>query len=293
MSLLSDTMGQPERVWSLCRLLEAIGGRGERAEVERWMMPASFRATEKSVIQVNQTLGAARSLGVVAGEADEVLLRMDEVPSDIADFMDEAHRRLRDEPSDADQIVLEVYACTLVETERFGSTEWLAARTVKQIAEHIDDVLQGAQRGATRLFNSTKFAPWRRWMLALGLGYESPGVLPAFYPQPAERISREVRSMEFAVGEEIPAQAFMTALRRRMPYLDHGEVFDAVCKRAGFQLRPGWLSRVTSEALLDLHDEGVLRLVARADAPDAFSLVSDVTSPVRSFVGVILNVGEE
>ena len=70
MSLLSDTQGRPERVWSLLRLLQALGGRVPRSDVNTWMMPASFRDSEESLSQVTQTIGSARSLGLVEDDGD-------------------------------------------------------------------------------------------------------------------------------------------------------------------------------------------------------------------------------
>ncbi|MED5370941.1 MAG: hypothetical protein VX899_08020 [Myxococcota bacterium] len=290
MSLLSDTQGRPERVWSLCRLLDALGGQARRDEVETWMMPASFRENEKSLVQVRQTIGAARSLGVVRDDGSEIALQVEVLPDSLPSFSDLAHGMLRDQPSDADIVMMRAYACVVLETERTDGTSWLAEQSDKQIADRIDEVLRTGEDIETRLFNPTKIAPWRAWMLALGLGFEGGPALPTFFPQPAERILRELPKLRSESGTtgEIPASTFMSLLAARMPYLDHGAVSEEISSKMGYRLRPGWVSRVVSEALLDLHDDGVLRLVSRADAPDALSLVGDATSPVKSFVGVVL-----
>lgn len=293
MSLLSDTQGHPERVWSLLRLLDALGGSTPKEDIATWMMPASFRQSDDSVKNVQQLIGAARSLGLVVDKDGELALTIDRVPEDMIAFSILAHQKLREEPAEADAIMLQVYACIVLETERTGGTNWLNEHKSSEIADRINAILEKGVQTETRLFNKTKLTAWRRWMIALGLGVEAGRILGTFYPHPAEGLSREliVIREEHGSDKEIPAGVFIKALARQMPYLDGGSVYKDISDRLGYQPQSGRVSRVLSEALLDLHAEGCLRLVPRADASDALTLVSHATSAIRSFAGVVISGG--
>jgi hypothetical protein len=297
MSLLSDTQGRPERVRSLLRLLDALGGRASRDEVDTWMMPGSFRDTEKSLSQVNQTVGCARSLGLVEDDGDALVLSVDPVPSDMQVFLDLVHARLCDPQNEADNVLFRAYACVVLETARTGNTDWLAKpKTITEIAPSINRILAHGESDQ-RVFNTTKAPPWRVWMVALGLAVEGGNALPYLFPQPAERLTRELPAIADAHGRgvEIPAATFMAEVARRMPYLDGGQVYARVAAQFvevhRWQSRAGRVTNVVSEALRDLHDEGTIELIARADAADALSLHHEIGSPLRSFVGVIIRDG--
>ncbi|MCA9713727.1 MAG: hypothetical protein H6713_17565 [Myxococcales bacterium] len=293
MSLLSDTQGRPERVWSLLRLLQALGGRASRGDVDTWMMPASFRDSDKSLSQVAQTVGSARSLGLVDDDGDELVLLVEDVPATMQGFADLAHYRLCEPLNDADAVVFQAYACVIVETARKGNSDWLAEQKAAEIANFINRVLVHGEDSDLRRFNKEKAPAWRAWLVALGLAFEA-SALPYLFPQPAERIARELPAIAASLGidVEIPATKFVNELGRRMPYLDGGSVHKQLADRIAavhdWRQREGSLSNVLSEALRDLHDEGVIELRARADAKDALILDHDPGSPLRSFVGVVI-----
>lgn len=299
MSLLSDTQGRPEGVWSLLRLLDALGGRAPRDDVDRWMMPVSFRSSDKSISHVSQTVGCARSLGMVADEARDLTLALATVPQTIEAFSDLVHQRLIAPPNQADGIVLKVYACVVLQTTRTGGTNWLAEQTIPDIASDFNRVLMRGEDGDDRVFNQYKAAPWREWIIAMGLGFAGGGknALPYLFPQPAARLLRELPALadDLGVGVEIPAATFMHALAQRMPYLDGGTTYthvaSLVAEEHGWQPRAGWISNVLSEALRDLHEDGKLSLVARTDAADSLSLSHDPASPLGSFVAVVIRDG--
>lgn len=297
MSLLSDTQGRPERVWSLLRLLDALGGRAARDEIDTWMIPASFRENEKSPSQVSQTVGSARSLGLVEDDGNDLVLRVDPLPEDMQAFTDLIHARLIDPQNEADSVLFRAYACVLLETARTGNTDWLVNQTLPDIAIYINRILVRGENGDQRVFNKDKAPAWRAWMVALGLAVQGGKALPYLFPQPAERLTRELPAIADAHGRgvEIPAATFMAELGRRMPYLDGGQVYTRVAAQIaeehGWRLRAGWVSNVVSETLRDLHDEGAIELIARADSPDALSLHHEAGSPLRSFVGVIVRDG--
>lgn len=295
MSLLSDTQGKPERVHSLLQLVSSLGGRAPKDQLLTWMMPRSFRNDDQSLVQVRQTIGCSRSLGLARDDGDDLVLDEDvAVPADPLEFADLAHCRLRDAPSEPDRVVMLAYAYFVLETARTGSTNWIHDQSGEKVANQINAVLQrSADPGADRLFNSTKYGAWRDWMVALGLGYEAGKTLPSFFPHPAERLARELRHIVrlHGKGTEIPASTFVKAVAVQMPYLDGGAVFEDVAGRLGWRPKGGWVTSVLSESLRDLHDEGVLHLIGRADAPDALSLAPDVSSPLKAFVGVVIPNG--
>ena len=297
MSLLSDTQGRAERVWSLLRLLDALGGRALSKDIDTWMMPASFRRDEASLSQVHQTVGCARSLGLVSDDKNHLVLMVDPVPANMQAFTDLVHARLCDPPNEVDTILFRAYACVVLETERTGNTNWLADQPISDIAIYINRILGLGGSGDQRLFNKDKAAAWRAWMVAVGVAVEGGRTLPYLFPQPAERLIRELPAMADAHGRgvEIPAATFMAEMGRRMPYLDGGRVHARVAaqfaEEYSWRSRAGWVSNVVSETLRDLHDDGAIELIPRSDAPDALSLHYEVGSALHSFVGVIIRDG--
>lgn len=288
MSLLSDTQGRPERVWSLLRLLAALDGRATTGDIETWMMPPPFRTAERSLVQVHQTVGCARSLGFVRDEDDTLVLDV-VVPASLEAFGDLVHERLCHPPNEADRVVLRAYACCLAITEKAGgSTEWLT-ENADRIAGHLDDALQRIDPSPQRLFNATKAPAWRAWLVALGLAVEG-AALPSLYPQPTARMARLLPTIAQTNGwdVEIPARTFVDELAARMPYLEGGSLFTEAASSCGFKPRPGWLGGIASEALRDLHDEGAIELRSRADARDALSLHAEAGARQRSVVGVVI-----
>jgi hypothetical protein len=290
MSLLSDTQGRPERVWSLVRLLDALGGRVTRDDLHSWMMPVSFRENDKSLSHVSQTLGSARSLGLVSDEGNEIKLELD-LPDDITAFMDLVHQRLCTPHNEADRVLFHAYACVVLETERTRGTDWLTDQNTEQIASRINTVLVGNE--SERVFNNSKVPAWRAWMVALGLAFEGASGFPHLFPQPAERLLRELPAIvaKHGRGVEIRASTFMAEVAERMPYVDGGSIHTQIADQMQMPRRPGWIGNVLSEALRDLHDDRVIELISRADAPDSLSLAQETGSLLRSFVSVIIPDG--
>ncbi|KIG17584.1 hypothetical protein DB30_03065 [Enhygromyxa salina] len=221
------------------------------------------------------------------------MLSVDPAPNGMEAFLDLVHARLCDPQNEADDVLFRAYACVVLETERTGNTDWLAQSSAA-IATSINRILAHGESGAQRVFNNTKAPAWRAWMVALGLAIEGGNTLPYLFPQPAQRLIRELPAIADAHGRgvEIPAATFMAEMGRRMPYLDGGQVYARVAAQFAevhsWRLRAGWVTTVVSEALRDLHDEGTIELVARADAADALSLHREIGSSLRSFVGVIV-----
>lgn len=291
MSLLTDTQGTPERVWSLLRLLSSKGGSLSSSEIEAWMNP-DFRgggvmAREPLSVSVYQTIGSAASLGFMESPKRGEYRLAVPLPASLDDFADLVHASLV--ATDADQansVMLEAYAAVVALTERHGGTAW-ANKTRLDFAADIDHGLRAVdERDGERRFNSTKYPAWARWMSFLGLGIEVPiaGGRNTFYPYPTGRLERELRLLaeELPPGREHDVDTVLRCLSRRMPYLDEGRCLLVAAERLGLGLRPRTLTMVLSGAFRDLHDDGRLVLATPGDAADAFALGRDPTHPLKS-----------
>jgi hypothetical protein len=172
----------------------------------------------------------------------------------------------------------------VVEIELQG-VAWLAD-AVENIANRLAErVKQPDRAGEKALFNSTRFPAFRSWATAMGIGLPGPDQVAPFFPHPVERLRRVVRSLdELSDGREIQADPFIRAIGRRMPYLDHGNRYEAAWFRANGR-PPNEISRVLSHALLDLERNKVLELrYEGGDRPGARRLADGV----RAFATVRL-----
>jgi hypothetical protein len=277
MSLLSDIQGAPERIYSLARLLGAHGGRLARSEVFLWLDPQFDQPREaraqKPNTAVEQTLRAAASLDCVSSEAGTIELKWKDGIETFEAFCDRVHDRLlsigKDDP---DYVLFDVYAWLV--------RRWEADQTVLDQDPEAIANLTNADRGQNvdgdLRFNSTKYPPWRRWMIALGLGVDVPEAPRArFMAYASERLERELFRADLKRGVEIPASEFLQVIALRMPYLDGGQIFEGSSTSVKGGLKGRVLSRILSRALLDLHDEGVVHLDRRADARNLVRLAAD------------------
>ena len=299
MSLLSDTQGTPERVWSLLRLLGATGGAASFADINAWMNPEvrGGPADRDSQGALRQTIGAAVSLGFVEIAGRNQYRLTADLPQSLGGFADLVHGRLASAGSDdADSVMFEAYGAAVALTEKHGGTTWIG-RTRTDVAGEIDHALRPAEdRDGERRFNSTKFAPWVRWMTFLGLGYDVPvaGGRTAFFPYPAERLSRELTALteDLLPGREHETDTALPLLSRRMPYLDGGRFFLDAAERLAVSLPPRNLTRVLSGALRDLHDDDRLRLAILGDTASAYTLGRDPAHPLRAFRTILIRAPE-
>jgi len=299
MSLLSDTQGTPERVWSLLRLLDASGGAMPFADLNTWMNP-DFRgkpADRDSQGALRQTIGAAVSLGVAEMTGRNQYRLAVDLPNSLDGFADLVHRRLATTSSDdADSVMFEAYGAAVALTEKHGGTSW-AGRTKADVAADIDHALRPDEnRDGERRFNDTKYAPWVRWMTFLGLGYEVPvaGGRTAFFPYPAERLLCELTALteNLPPEREHEADVVLHLLSRPLPYLDGGRFFLDAAERLAVSLPPRSLTRVMSGALRDLHDDEWLRLAMLGDTASAYTLARDPAHPLRTFKTVLIHAPE-
>jgi hypothetical protein len=76
-----------------------------------------------------------------------------------------------------------------------------------------------------------------------------------------------------------------------MPYLDGGQLFQTAAARIHWFQPLRQLSIVTSSALRELDDDGVLELKMYGDAPNAITLHPDPTQKKKAFISVVLKRG--
>src|SRR5262245_9045956 len=111
MSLLSNTRGTPERVWSLVATLIASNNVLSRAEAAALLNPAFVqddKFVRESADSFGQTLGAATSLGAVHSDGTTLKLDPSCAVSDYATFCDWVHSRLISlDGQEKDAVVLE------------------------------------------------------------------------------------------------------------------------------------------------------------------------------------------
>lgn len=269
MSLLTSTQGHPERVFSMLRTLEAAGGSMERGEaLTKWFMPGPFAADSdtKPGVRITQTLGCAVDLGWVVRDASVIRLAdTAEVPEDWDSFGDSVHRRLIETESEEDARLFRVYAFVLVTTSIKEGLGWLRANA-EEVAELADKALRGADFGeGDRHFNSTKYTYWRRWMSAMGLGWDTQEV--GFIPDLTPRLLRELPTVARRLEATVAVDIFLDALSESLPYVDRGTLYEEMRERLAPSSSPRRVSLSLSQALVEAEEEGALVLHrAKGDA---------------------------
>jgi hypothetical protein len=236
------------------------------------------------------SVGAATSMKLIKIDKGEAQIG---VPQEIAtalELADIVHDRLAALPEeDLDRVLLDTYAWIVAECDRRGEIAWLYEMTGKEFA---DEAKKGLHpKGATGM-NPTKLPALRRWLSFMGLGVPLPINTSIDFPSPASRLAREIARSDLNEGGEISARDFLTKLSSRMPYLDGGAMFRAVCERIKHKPGERRLSPLFSVALRDLHDEGALRLRPRGDSADSIRLAPDPAHEVQTF-NTIQIIGEE
>jgi hypothetical protein len=294
MSLLSDTNYSPQRIYALVRLLEANDGRLNFAKIRDWLKPAvrgiDLRASAEDP-NIRQLIGATTSLGMIDSPAQNEYQLTSPVPDSIEGFADAVHDRLVAlGPDHADSIVLEAYAATVVLTEKSGGTSWLGSPARDRAAQINAAVqAQGSDEGEEERnrFNATKYAPWKRWMIFLGLGTPITG--SDLYPYPTRRLEREIARLraDNGVPDSLEVEVFNQLIAARMPYLDNGGLFRASVDRVRLPPLGRRLSRTFSGALRDLHDDQRLTLESIGDSRDTHELAQE-PHPVKSIKRVTL-----
>lgn len=274
---------RPDAVLALVRFLGQCEAEPKEKEVCAWMLPATASPSSPERLddpskRATDVRRVAEHLGLVAKGGFRLL---EEAPKDRDAFGDLLHEKFIERRQ---YDVIDTYASMVVEIELQG-TRWLSG-SVESISHTLAERVKVEDRaGEKALFNDSRWAGFRAWVIAMGLGLPGPDRVAPFLPHPAARLARVVRTLdEFAHGNEMRADVFLESIGRRMPYLDHGERYDAAWFRA--KDRPAReVSRVLSHALLDLERNKHLELrYEGGDRPGARRLADGV----RAFATVRL-----
>ena len=116
----------------------------------------------------------------------------------------------------------------------------------------------------------------------------------ALYPTITERLERELSVLVDTlspVTEHVFAD-FLVSLGQRMPYIDGGALFIDLAQREGLRPMGRRLSRVLSNALRDLHDDGRIELIAVGDTAGMYELVGEA-HPVRTVTSIRFTLGAD
>lgn len=273
MSLLTATQGTPGRVYAMLRLLHEAREALPTDTISGWLVPRNVIGREEAPRPkeaLEQTISAARSLCLISDGSPVSLSAT--VPDIIEAFADLAHSQLCALPADdANAVVLKVYAWFVLRAEQDPGSLHRPGR--EALVAEIDGAFPRLDGEDARTFNSTKFAPWVRWVSFLGLGSELPNA--PFFPYPAERVLRELRAIarERGFDCDLDFREVIDQLSSRMSYLDGGEFFREMSQRVGFRSRT--LSRVLSNALRDLHQEAEIQLTALGDSAERVAFAPD------------------
>lgn len=285
MSLLTDTQGTPERVWSV---LSALANLGEqpRPELERLLNPGVKPHLELvKPVNIRQVLGAATSIGGIDGDrttAASGLTASVLTQTQMADWMHDMLCGL--EADDKNAVIFETYAWLAARSDKSGSMAWMHEMNAGTFASAAAEGLLGLDDDGDVKMNSSKVVAWRRWLNFLGLAVVLPSPMQA-QPSPAARLQRELVRAGVA-GQTLPAQAFIGLIAERMPYLDRGRLYRQACERLGHPPSSTQLSPLLSVALRDLHDEGVIEMTQVGDAAGIIRLTEDPTHPTNGFLSV-------
>ncbi|WP_437277877.1 hypothetical protein WME90_42690 [Sorangium sp. So ce375] len=282
-TVLGDPHVRPDAVLALMRFLDQCKAEPTEEEVCAWMLPATASTTSPDRIENPAT--RVRDVRHVAEHLDLIVKGryklVKEAPKDWDEFGDLLHKNFIERRQ---HDVIDTYASMVVEIELRG-TGWLMGSVASIANKLADRVKQENQSQKGALFNPSRWAGFRAWAIAMGLGLPGPDKLAPFLPHPAARLARVVRTLdELAHGREMRADVFLESIGRRMPYLDHGERYDAAWFRV--KDRPAReVSRVLSYTLLDLERNRHLELrYEGGDRPGARRLADGV----RAFATVRL-----
>jgi len=279
MSLLSAPQGWPERVRALVNVLGAAETELSQVEVSGWLMPES----DEVETAVTQTVDAARSLELVSGT--EKLVACSTL-IDREAFADIVHRQLvRADQGDADFVLLEMLAWVVVRTHRENAESWINAGSIVNMCDLAKKELWPEEEGRGR-FNDTKWPPWVRWITFLGLAdaFQNARLHVTLY----ERLSRVITEVgkELGKGKPIAARMFLAAIAARMPYVDGGTIYASVAARLALGT-PSHLSPTLSDALRELHLDGVISIDSPNDAADPVLLAPNSFQPKPPFLQTV------
>jgi len=288
MSILTRPQGSPERVLSVVAALAALGGKAPREDLSAMLNPGYVKNGDEIRAAPSfgrDIFGAATALGLMEIDSKNARLDLATTPTTSVGLSDFVHDRFRGLPvADSDNVMLETYAWIAVESDRQGDLGWLFDLSGDEFSDRVNEALLGQDEDG-KLMNPTKAVAWRRWLIFLGLLIPALDGLP--FPLPSARIHRELERGAIGSSKEVSAEAFVTQIAQRQPYLDRGRLFHQVSERIGHRANPRQLSPLLSGALRDLHDAGTIELMLSGDSAGAIQLSSDCPHKFKSFDAVL------
>lgn len=295
MSMLSSTQGTSERVWSLIALLREHDGKISRAEAAAWLNP-EFSKDGQTIGEkagtFNAVLGAATSMGAVTYVGPELQLNLTCEADTYDQLADWLFRQLTElSPQEKDALFLELFAWMMCESAKRQTSGWLIGMTNSEFADRAEAVLpSGAVDDVESRMNSTKVPFVRRWLVFLGL-MEELNANPSSEIDMSRRFRREVSRLGLDREVPIEAEEFLRMMRQKMPFIDGGRMYMDAARRINFTPDPRQLSPLLSEALRDLHDEGMLELNVLGDLSSNLRLHPNATHKVSAFYAVTIKGG--
>lgn len=295
MSMLSSTQGTSDRVWSLIALLREYDGKITRADAAAWLNPQYLKDDQtigEKPIAFGQVLSAATSMGAVSLVGQELHLNPACTAETYDEFADWLYDQLISLPSqEKDAVLLELFAWVACESAKRQTSGWILEMTNTELADIADAALpSGADDEDERRMNSVKVPYWRRWLVFLGL-MEEISANPSYEIDMSRRLRREISRLQVERNVSIAAEEFLSLLRQKMPFIDGGRMYSETARRINFSQDPRQLSPVLSEALRDLHDEGILELEVLGDISSNHRLHPNSTHKISAFFAVSIRGG--
>ncbi|MFN7919073.1 MAG: hypothetical protein U0Q16_03195 [Bryobacteraceae bacterium] len=254
--MFTDDMVTPTRLEVLIDVLRDYGRREwSRADLVGVLQPKGLPDLSPNSKQAEVTIRAAKELGIVTEESQVV--RLSRFEKDLS----------------TRQLLLEV-----LDDKVLGSTEiefFYAPFYSYLLSLNADGAqkLDGDQwaigfardcPAAARTenaFNKPKYTGLNRWYPYSGHGwFDSEGV---FQPNPYERVCRRLDRI-FGTERKLSGDEFFSRVARDCAELDGGEIF---CRAvAAYDRKRRIATQGLSHALIDLHADGVIRLICPPDS---------------------------
>lgn len=277
--LLNHLWCRPSRVRALLALLRSLDEPVPEEDAVRLMVNASDEGTATSfrtgLVRGCEGLGLVRRVKDRLALAPEIVgLTSSEVRCWIACKVLSAR-----EPGHDHYRFCRLYAWMLASFETL-----VEATTPKMIEDEFNHAF-GVSEGDERI-NDVKINVALDWASELGLGWwsrESADWRLGFQPIPAPLVGWLVPKL--MTEAQVSADIFLERLSSMLPCFDRGEVFQSVLAHRRLE---GRLSPGLSRALRRLHEEGVILLESRRDAPSEVQLsdYGDASTTFASFVSV-------
>jgi hypothetical protein len=261
----------PARLEALVELVRS-GRRWTEKAICDVLQPETLPAVKSSSGQAEKTLSAAKQLGLIVESPGGFLtLKFDpqtQTPSRDAVLAAFDERVLGD--GEIEPYFAAFYSFVLSRDE-----EGARDRTGPEWARAF--VTANPWAGGTNPFNKDKLSGMHRWLGYAGLGWYDPR--DVFQCNPYDRLRRRLPSI-FATKAELTAADFFGALAAACLELDGGATFLRAVPQSDRPERRCTLG--LSHALIELHQDGVLRLHCLGDSDGWF--IGHAEPPLDEFI---------